>query len=192
MPSDPLVVVARLAEIFDHLGIPYFVGGSLASSLHGIPRASNDVDVAAVVKPAHVQKLIRALEDEFYVAEEFIVEAIRDLGSFNVIHLGTMFKADIFVLEEQGWPQRQMLRARTEVIASEDTSLAIRFATPEDTILQKLMWYREGGSVSEQQWKDVQGVLQVQGEALDFAYMEECARILSIADLLQRARESLL
>ena len=190
MLSDPLIVVARLADIFDELGIPYFVGGSLASSVHGVPRATNDVDLAAAVKRAHVAPLVKALESDFYVAEELIVEAIRDRAAFNVIHLPTMFKADIFVLEESGWPQRQMVRARTETISSGDVSRAIRFATPEDTILQKLIWYRKGGGVSDQQWKDIQGVLKVQGTSLDFDYLEECAILLDIADLLRRARES--
>lgn len=189
MASDPLIVVARLADIFESLGIPYFVGGSLASSVHGIPRATNAADLGAVVKSTHVTLLVKALEGEFYVAEELIVEAIRDGASFNVIHLPTMFKADIFVLEESGWALQQMMRARPEMISVGDESRAVRFATPEDTILQKLVWYRKGGEVSEQQWKDIQGVLKVQGTTLDSNYMEKAAEILNVADLLQSARK---
>jgi hypothetical protein len=192
MASDPLVVVARLADIFDGLAIPYFVGGSLASSVHGIPRATNDADLGAVVRRIHIAPLVKALEGEFYVAEELIVEAIRDGASFNVIHLPTMFKADVFVLEETGWALQQMTRARPETISVGDESRAIRFATPEDTVLQKLVWYRKGGEVSEQQWKDIQGVLKVQGTTLDSDYMEKSAEILNVADLLRRARESVL
>ena len=190
MISDPLALVARLAEIFDKLGIPYVVGGSLASSVYGIPRATNDVDLAANVKRIHVQPLTQALEVDFYVAEESITEAIRDRSSFNVIHLATMFKADIFVLGEDVLSQQQMLRARTEAIQLEGASRLIRFASPEDTILQKLIWYRLGGEVSGQQWKDVQGVLRIQGESLDFEYLERSGAILNVADLLARAKES--
>ena len=190
MLSDPLVVVANLADIFDALDIPYLVGGSLASSVYGIPRATNDVDLVANVQRMHVRPLTKALEGDFYVAEELIVEAIRDRSSFNVIHLATMFKADIFVPREDTLSDEEMRRARTETIQVGDTSRAIRFASPEDTILQKLIWYRLGGGISEQQWSDIQGVLRIQGVSLDFDYLARSAAILNIADLLERARES--
>ena len=85
MSSDPLIVMARLAEVFDRLAIPYVVGGSLASSVYGIPRATNDVDVVADIRRTHVSPLRKALETDFYVAEELILEAIRDRSSFNLI-----------------------------------------------------------------------------------------------------------
>ncbi len=97
MVSDPLIVVATLADIFDRLGIPYLVGGSLASSLYGIPRATQDVDIMADVRFRHVDPLTKELEKDFYVAAELISDAIRDRSSFNVIYLPTMFKADIFI-----------------------------------------------------------------------------------------------
>jgi hypothetical protein len=190
MDSDPLVVVGRLADIFDNLGIPYVVGGSLASSVYGIPRATNDVDLAANVKRIHASQLRNAFEREFYVAEELILDAIRDRSSFNVIHLPTMFKADIFVLGEDPLSQQEMIRARTETIQIGDAARLLRFASPEDTILQKLIWYRKSGGVSEQQWKDVQGVLKIQGPSLDFDYLERSAAILNVSDLLERAKES--
>lgn len=190
MVSDPLIVVAQLADVFEELRIPYFVGGSLASSVYGVPRASNDVDLVADVKRRHVQPLTKRLEGDFYVAEELILDAIRDRSSFNVIHLATMFKADIFVPRQDAFSHEEMVRARTEMIDVGDASRAIRFASPEDTILQKLIWYRLGGGVSAQQWSDIQGVLKVQGVSLDFDYLERSAAILNVTDLLQRARES--
>lgn len=96
--SDPLIVVAALAEVFDALGIPYLVGGSLASSLYGIPRATLDADLMADVRSSHVAPLTEALEGDFYVAAELISDAVRHRSSFNVIHLATMFKADILCL----------------------------------------------------------------------------------------------
>ena len=75
MPADPLIVVAKLADVFDELGILYLVGGSLASSLYGIPRATNDVDLAADVRAVHVEPLLKALENDFYVARELIFMA---------------------------------------------------------------------------------------------------------------------
>lgn len=186
--SDPLVVVARLADLFDQLSIPYLVGGSLASSVYGIPRATNDVDLVADIRPMHVRPFQEALGGDFYVVEELIREAILNRSSFNVIHLATKFKADIFVFREDSTLREEMVRARKITIHVADSSREVRFSSPEDTILQKLVWYRLGGGVSEQQWKDVQGVLKIQGASLDFDYMEASARALHIIDLLEQAR----
>jgi hypothetical protein len=127
-----------------------------------------------------------ALEDEFYIAEELILEAIRDRTSFNVIHFATMFKADIFTPRPDTLSNEELIRARAETIQITGVSRVIRFATPEDTILQ-LLWYRQGGGVSEQQWNDIQGVLKVQGAVLDFPYLQRSAAILQISELLERA-----
>lgn len=187
MLDDPLIVVAKLAHVFDDLGIAYVVGGSLASSLYGIPRASQDVDLMADMRLAHVDPATRALEKDFYVAAEMISDAIRRRGSFNVIHLATMFKADIFIPREEAWSIEEMARAHTEEFQLGETDLTIRFASPEDTVLHKLLWYKLGGNVSDRQWNDVLGVLKVQGELLDLAYLERWAAILKVDDLLARA-----
>ena len=156
MLSDPLIVVARLADTFDELVIPYLVGGSLASSLYGIPRATNDVDLMADVKLVHIEPLTKALENDFYVARELIMDAIHRRGSFNVIHLATMFKADVFLPRNDAWSSEEMARARAETIQVADQARVIHFASPEDTILQKLAWYHLGGgirmTVSKCQW----------------------------------------
>src|SRR5439155_22434471 len=114
MPSDPLIVIARLAHILNDLQIQYVVGGSMASSVYGIPRATQDVDLMANVKLDHVERLTAALEPEFYVASELIVDAVHQQTSFNVVHLQTMFKADVFVAADNEWSREEMSRARTE------------------------------------------------------------------------------
>ena len=187
MPSDPLIVIARLAHIFHDLEIQYVVGGSMASSMYGIPRATQDVDLMANLKLEHVERLTAALESEFYVASELIVDAIRQQTSFNVVHLQTMFKADVFVAADNEWSREEMSRARTEVVLPEE-ALAIRFSSPEDTILHKLLWYRIGGHESDKQWNDILGILRIQENSLDFAYLERWAGSLKIDDLLGRAR----
>src|SRR3954452_25350121 len=103
MLSEPLHVVAKLARVFDELGIRYVVGGSLASSLHGIPRATQDVDVVAEIELSHVESLTRALAGEFYIDAGMIRDAIRRRASFNVVHLATMFKADVFIPRGDAW-----------------------------------------------------------------------------------------
>lgn len=189
MVSDPLIVVVALADAFDALGIPYLVGGSLASSLYGIPRATLDADLMADVRPHHVEPLTRALERDFYVASELISDAIRDRSSFNVIHLATMFKADVFLPRNDVWSHEEMIRARTESIPVAGTSKTIRFSSAEDTILHKLLWYRLGGETSDKQWGDILGILKIQGSFLDWTYLEKHSSVLNVTDLLARARK---
>jgi hypothetical protein len=189
MSSDPLIVIARLADIFDQLGIPYAVGGSLASSVYGVPRSTNDAALIADIRLTHVKPLQETLESDFYVAGELILDAIRRRSSFNVIHLVTMFKADIFLPRPETLGNEELNRVRPETIQMESGSRVIRFASPEDTILQKLLWFRLGGETSERQWRDVRGVLSIQGTSLDHDYLIRSAQILKVTDLLERARE---
>jgi len=189
MVSDPLVVVAALADVFDELGIPYLVGGSLASSLYGIPRATQDADLMADVKLHHIQPLTRALERDFYIAAELISDAIRHRSSFNVIHLASMFKADVFLPRNDAWSREEWARARTESIPLAGNAKTIRFSSAEDIILHKLLWYRLGGEISDKQWTDILGILKIQTASLDWAYLEKYAAILNVGDLFERARK---
>jgi len=187
MLSEPLLVVARLARAFDDLSIRYVVGGSLASSLHGVPRATQDVDIVAEIGLPHVEPFTNSLAGEFYVDANMIRDAIRRCASFNVVHLATMFKADVFVCRADAWSCEEMSRATTEAFDTPDGTVTIRFASAEDTLLHKLVWYRLGNQVSDRQWGDVVGVLKVQGAALDREYLEHWARLLDVSDLLTRA-----
>src|SRR5512145_1067015 len=126
MLSEPLLVVARIASAFEDLSVPYFVGGSLASSVYGIPRATQDVDLVADLGLEQVQPLTLALAGEFYVDGDMIAEAIRRRASFNVVHLATMFKADVFVPGHDSWTREELKRARTERFDVEEKSVAIR------------------------------------------------------------------
>lgn len=189
MLSEPLVVVARLARAFDALEIRYLIGGSLASSVYGIPRATQDVDLVADLKLPHVAAITSVLAGEFYVDADMIREAIERQASFNVIHLATMFKADVFILKGDPWSREEMTRARAEELDMPGGKLAVRFASPEDTLLHKLVWYELGNQISDRQWGDILGVLEVQGELLDREYLDRWAPVLDVAELLRRARE---
>lgn len=166
MLSEPVVVVAKLASVFDGLKIRYVVGGSVASSVYGIPRATQDVDLVAEIKLPHVEAFTSALAEEFYVDADMIRDAIQRRASFNVIHLATMFKADVFIFQGDSWSREEMVRARTERFVLPEGPVSVRFASPEDTLLHKLVWYKLGNQISDRQWGDVLGMLKVQGELL--------------------------
>lgn len=190
MLAEPLLVVLKVVKAFDELGIDYLVGGSLASSVFGVPRATQDVDLIADLDASHSSRLEEILRDEFYVDADMILSAIRTQGSFNVIHLATMFKADVFLMRQDEWSQQEARRARIEELIGPDGPVSIRFASPEDTLLHKLFWYRLGDEVSDRQWSDVLGILKVQAEDLDEEYLARWSRYLKVEDLLDRARRS--
>jgi hypothetical protein len=188
MTSEPLVVLSRIATILDGLRIPYVVGGSMASSTYGTPRATLDVDVIADIPVASVSALTHALQQEFDVDPAMIREAVRERGSFNALYLATMFKADIFVARDDAWSREEMSRGTAERVETSEGLITVRFASPEDTLLHKLVWYKLGNQVSDRQG-DVIGMMKIQHGVLDQEYLDHWAVSLEVNDLLARARK---
>ena len=186
MLTEPVAVALSVIEALEALDVPYLIGGSLASAVHGVARATLDTDLVADLRLEHAEPLAQALRDAFYVDVEAIRDAIRRRSSFNVIHLETMFKVDVFARKWRPFDQAQFERRTAQVIATDPERTAY-VASPEDTVLTKLEWYRIGGEVSDRQWQDVLGVLKVQGERLDLVYLRRWAAALEVADLLEQA-----
>ncbi|MEW6102346.1 MAG: hypothetical protein AB1630_00780 [bacterium] len=188
MLLEPTFVALKLVSFFEKLDIPYFIGGSLASAIYGVVRATNDVDIVADLKMEHILPLKEALQDEFYIDEEMIKEAIKRKSSFNLIYLEWMFKIDIFVFDCHPYTQEQLRRRYKEIVIRNPEQTAY-ISTPEDTILSKLQWYKMGGEVSDRQWSDVLGVLKVQGRRLDMKYLLCWADKLNLKHLLKKSLE---
>ncbi|GJQ37352.1 MAG: hypothetical protein PGMFKBFP_02947 [Anaerolineales bacterium] len=190
MQSESTRLTLLVAQTLEQLGIDYAVGGSLASSLHGVMRSTLDVDIVADMKMEHIQPLVAALSKEFYADDEMMRDAIEHRSSFNLIHYETAFKVDIFIRKLRAFDQMQLERRRTSVIAT-DPEQSVYIVSPEDIILAKLEWYRMGGEVSDRQWRDILGVLKTRAGELDLDYLRKWAGELKVSDLLERAlRES--
>jgi hypothetical protein len=186
MLSEPALVTLQVIEALDSLNIPYLIGGSFATAIHGIARMTADVDLIVDMRIDQAGALALALQDDFYLDVDAIWDAIRRHESFNMIHLQTMFKVDVFVMKQRSFDRSQMERREFVAIAQEPERFAY-VATAEDNILAKLEWYRAGNETSERQWRDVQNVIKTQSSRLDRAYLSQWAISLGVADLLQRA-----
>ena len=186
--KKPDIVAALDAVIgcFEKLGIAYYIGGSVASSAYGIARATMDVDLVANVEIPQVNRLVKALETDYYIDADMIKDAIHRSTSFNLIHLETMIKIDVFIIKNQPYDSKALTRRQPDTL-DEESSRKFYLSSPEDIILNKLQWYQQGGRVSQQQWKDILGVLKVQGDRLDLEYLKHWASTLNLSDLLNRS-----
>jgi hypothetical protein len=176
------LIVAKQLEILE---VPYLIGGSVASTLHGEPRLTNDVDFAAVMKDRHVAAFVEALKGPFYIDDILIRDAIRRRGMFNVIHIASANKIDVHVMEPDAFQESELSRAvRARLVPDSETQVFV--SSPEDTVLQKLLWNRKSGGASERQVRDVIGVLKAQRDKLDVRYLESWAERLDLRAMLER------
>jgi hypothetical protein len=186
LPSDALDVALLVAHALEEVGAEYFVGGSVASSLQGEPRATNDIDIVVSMLARSVPAFAAALGADFEVDQEMLRDALQRASCANIFYLPMVTKVDLFGVgpapfDEAEFSRRQRVRVR-------QTGEELVVKTPEDTVLRKLLWFRAGGEVSDKQWRDVVEVLRVSGALLTRAYLDVWATRLDLTALLERAR----
>jgi hypothetical protein len=188
MTKGPLELVGQVAAILDDLGVPYALGGSMASSLIGEPRSTVDVDIAIKLDNETGVALLDRVSAEFYVPIDSARVAIDAHSSFNLIDTAHGLKVDLFVLGE-GLLDRMQISRRINV-AIPGVAERVWVTSPEDQVLRKLDWYRSSGHQSDRQWRDVVGILRVHGDAMDVGYLDETARELDLRSLLDDAMQA--
>jgi hypothetical protein len=182
--ADPLDIAWAVSQALEQLGVVHTIGGSLAASFAGEPRSTIDIDVVAALEDFHVDRLVTALSDSFSIDEANLRRAIHERSSTNLIHRETQLKVDLFVAGATSLDVHQLAR-RLPVDVGAGRTLPVH--PPEDILLQKLRWYQKGGGASDRQWRDIQGIIRVQGARLDRAYLREHAPALGLETLLAHA-----
>lgn len=185
--SDPpeLRVLQELTDIFDKLGIAYAIGGSIASSIYGQVRFTQDADITVEPFDNQADKLFELLKPRYYISSEAMYQALSQRSTFNVIHLESAFKIDVFIRQETPF-DKQLISRRKSLRLSDSIAKSFSVVSPEDIILLKLLWYRDSGCTSQVQWQDVLGVLVIQSDRLDFEYLRKWSRTLKISELLEK------
>lgn len=174
-----LELLEKITEVFERNQIEYLVTGAIASAAYGEPRLTNDIDIVAAIKEGHIPGILKAFpSDEFYVTEEAMKDAIRNEGQFNIIHPSTGLKIDVIIKKDTEFDRSRFARIR-RIQPSE--SYQANFASPEDVIIKKMEYYKEGES--EKHLRDVAGILKVSGEEIDRAYIDHWAQRLDLVEI---------
>lgn len=181
----PLDVALAVGHALESIGVEYFLGGSMASSFQGQPRLTNDLDFVVLLSGADIDPFKIALGPDFEVDEQALADAVRRKGSWNIFHLPTVTRVDLFVVKDGEYDASEFLRRRAYEVAP---GRRLVLKSPEDSVLRKLLWFQAGGEQNSQQFRDVVEVLRVQRGALDESYLASWSRKLGLDALLERAR----
>lgn len=182
-------VIKLVTDALNGVGVWYYIGGSVASSAYGTARSTLDVDMISCLDLSKVSEFREKLKNEFYVSDEHIREAVSRRSCFNLIHLKSSIKIDIFISKQRSYDVRASERRRLDTLDEEPGSPEFYLASAEDVILAKLEWYKNGQCVSQKQWLDILGVLRVQRDHLDLDYLKNWANEIGVDQLFAKAIE---
>ena len=187
-PIEHQQVIREVIEVLGRAGIGYAVGGSLASSVHGVIRYTQDADLTVDPFPGREAAFVASFDpNDYYLDLAAVQDANRRRASFNIIHLPTGFKVDVFVRKDRPFEQ-SLWQRRITTTQLDPGGAPMEVVSPEDVILLKLEWYRLGNETSDRQLEDVLGVMRTKAGGLDDAYLDRWAADLGVSDLLARAR----
>jgi hypothetical protein len=177
-------LLRRIVDRLDGAGVAHMLAGSVASSVHGEPRTTHDVDIVIEANRASLVTFLRALPaEEYYVDEDVALEALRTRSQFNVIDLSTGWKVDLIIRRDRPFSVEEFQRRRGATLFG----VAVQVASPEDTIIAKLEWARD--SQSERQLRDIAGILRVSGETIDREYLQRWIEDLGLAEIWSRVEQ---
>ena len=180
--QDPIEIATDAGARLDALGVAWVIGGSIASSVHGEPRSTQDIDMVVALLERHVMPFAKAIDRDYYVDVDAMRHAVTSGESFNAVHFASAIKVDFFVAGDDPF-EAERLRSRQSI---ELPNGVLHVDTAENTLLRKLEWYRRGGEVSDRQWRDVQAIARMQGDSLDMQHLRLWAPRLGVVDLLER------
>ena len=172
-------LLRQIVETFESLNISYLITGSVASMAYGEPRLTNDIDLVAQITNDNVGGLMKAFPpNEFYISEDMVKEAIDRCGQFNIIHPISGLKVDVMIKQNTPFDQSRFKRVRR---ISPAESYQANFASPEDVIIKKMEYYRDGGS--EKHLRDIAGILVISENEVDRDYISEWSRRLNLDEI---------
>ena len=177
----------RLMATLEELGVMYAIGGSVAAMMYSQPRLTIDVDVMVAAPLRQLSQLVRAVQSwQVYITPlENIIETSLPYGlPFNIIDGTIGAKADLYIAKNTGLDASAMAR-RQKLVWDRETDAGAWFLSPEDVILYKLSYYRQGGEVAQKHPTDIANMLGLIGSQLDLAYIAQWAAEISVADLWQ-------
>jgi len=187
--SLPDQVIEDLLWLLEDLQLTYAVGGSMAGTFHGEPRTTHDIDVLVALDQHGAQRLTDSLSDDYYVPQQALEDAMRTHSSFNLVHIPSSFKVDLFVASRSRLDQEQLAR-RIKVRLRRDATQSIWLTSPEVLVVRKLLWRRSAQNASQRQWLDVVSILRTQAGRLDEALMSSLAADLDLGETLDEARDA--
>ena len=185
---DQSELIQYTVKCLEKLSIPYFITGSIASIAYGEPRFTNDIDIVADITKNHIDAFKNCYpEKNFYLEKESIKRAVKFLHQFNIIHPASGFKIDIIVSKKDAFDENRFKRAKRLLISEGESA---NFASPEDVILKKLEYYKQGSS--EKHLRDITGILKISGDIINKRYISTWAEKLNVTDIWESLQKNIL
>jgi len=179
-------LLKKVSDCFNRLSIPYFVTGSVASIAYGESRFTNDIDIVADIKIEHMLDILKCFpEDEYYISEESIKDAIYHRFQFNIIHPTSGLKVDVIIKKRDDFDKARFSR----IMNFKMDDVGVNFSSPEDVILKKMEFYKMGGS--EKHLRDIMGMIKISEELINFEYIEKWVSILYLGEIWTAIKDRL-